>query len=518
MHRIAAVFVVAMVWASGALAQDVGQDPLAPVAPKSDAECFAYRDAMSARMSQLNRAHQSCVDQVRQACNASNANTLGGGDRCINGKTNPGFYRDIKISQFAECQYLKDAWYRAEAAKAQGVPACTQEVAAYLQANSANNASSGSGRPSSTGSSGTGSSNSGGSNRARRGPVTVDQAPGAGIIGQIGAALSALATPSSPRETSESTPAGPGIEVATPSFQPLLGPGGASKANDPALDATIDGILNPGTPGGSWMDAVVSNLVEKDGKDPWNSIGFATLAGVGASPAAIPFELLAPIFDANMKALDQTFLVMQNFENARPGDVDRIWSEYQAQVLTPEQFLKTIVKEVMVGYAANQVSEKLVMPLLNPTLTDGQPTTFHWWTDRGALRETTLRRDGKGVPLLRNDAGELYRYDPSTNSVGYTAREAEEFVSSGYYRPVWNREYVERWERNSIIFLPTERERLGPRSEQFVSSAAEAWIGYRLGTEVDRAEKIGNDVSQTTREKLTHLKKWLDEERQRNGQ
>ena len=514
LHRFTISLAVALLTAS-AVAQDIGSDPLPPPAPKSTSECYAYGNEMNRRISALKQQLQACEMEMYRYWNSCGTNEQQ--IACYAAERNPSYNAadpNTPFSLYTRCQYLKDAYLRAEAVRKSNVSECLRLAEAAESAQKASKAN-GTG----TAAAGAGSSSGSPTGNRRSGPVTVDQVPGARAIGAVRDALSALAG------ARESTPRARGGESvvpaedprsagASPAFQPLLGGAGDSPgSNNPGLHAAVDDILNApstavGAGGGSWTDSVVELLGLRE---PWNSVAFNTLVDVGAGPAAIPFALLAPILEANMSALDDVSKVLDNFENAHSGDVDRIWRDYQARVLDPEQWLKRIALEAVVGVAAREVSERIVMPALNPSFSDAQSVTFFWWSERTRLAGDRLRRDANGVPLLRDSSGSLHAYNPATNSAGYSRVEAEDLVASGYFVPIRDQRTVSEWNRNSVTFMPTERERLSSTSESLVSSAAETWIGLGLESAVDEAQQTGQRVN----ERLTQLKKWLDEQQRR---
>lgn len=508
------ISLAAALLAASAVAQDIGSDPLPPPTPKNTSECYAYGTEMGRRISALQRQHDACSMEVYRYWNS--CGTLEQQNACAAAERNPMYNpadANTPYSLYTRCQYLKDAYRRAEASRKSNVSECLRLAEAAENADRASKANGGGST-----STGSGSSNGGSTGTRRTGPVTPDQVPGAGAIAAIKNAILGLAAPrdATPREpTREPAEAGDRrSEPASPAFQPLLGGAGDSAAsNNPAFNNAVDDLLNtPSASGGSWTEPIVSYLKLRE---PWESLPFNMMVGVGAGPASIPFALLSPIFEANTLVLDDLSNVLNNFENAHSSDVERIWGNYQARVLDPEQWLKRIAVETAVGVVAHEVSERVVMPVLNPTVTDAQPTTFFWWSERTRLSGDHLRRDASGVPLLRDSSGSLHAYNPATNAVRYSRGEAEALVASGHYTPIRDQRTVSQWERNSVTFLPTERERLSPASEALVSSAAEAWIGWHLQLALDEAEQTSQRTGQRVNERLTALKKWLDEEKRR---
>jgi hypothetical protein len=221
--------------------------------------------------------------------------------------------------------------------------------------------------------------------------------------------------------------------------------------------------------------------------------------------------------------------VIGNFDRARTEDVDRIMQQYLQDAWSPKTLLTQIVTEAAVGKAADSFVDSYVKPrfesalgrldrawyqresgewlatreLYRPTPV-GKPVIFPpFWTGRPGRSEWLLRADSNNVPLLRytgTDANGFpvdgfYRYDPSTNRVGYTQRDVDDLVANGNFALAWEERSELVWRENQMVFIPPLP--VDPAMPQILNDAAKYFVGETLK---DQMEEEPNPPDRSLRE------------------
>ena len=195
--------------------------------------------------------------------------------------------------------------------------------------------------------------------------------------------------------------------------------------------------------------------------------------------AAIPFELIRSSVTETLAAPDRIFNAIGDMENSDPRMLDAVVTGFNERVIGPRNFARILtehwvkgVKDQAQGFTRTRLTEPATREaqrrmgeafrtrnpraLFEPRRTGLPNVRVHgWWTEQSTGRMRTVT-DDRGVPMLIDRSGRLFRFDPSRNAAQYTAEEVPALIARHGLRVA--RVGETEFRQEAIILSPIMRE------------------------------------------------------------